>query len=77
MGDYILIFHEAGKTITRERISHIEEQLGSNIFRVHRRYLIAPEYIESIIGNMVKVKGKQIPIGRTYRRSTIEFLNSK
>jgi len=75
LGDYIIIYHDAGKLISRNRISHMEEELEDILLRIHRRYLVSPKRIESVLGNIVKLNNKQIPVGRTYRQNLHRIIN--
>ena len=77
MADYIIIYHDGGKIISRNRISQMEEELNNNLIRIHRRYLVPPSRIESITGNMIKINSKQLPIGRTYRHEVNKLLHLK
>ncbi len=75
MGDYVVVFHEGGKLVSRNRISQLEEEWHPHLVRVHRRYLVAIHAIDAIMGNVLKVKDQQIPIGRTYRPALTQVLN--
>lgn len=67
-GDYIIVHDEAGKHVSRERISQMEEQLPAHQFiRIHRQYLVALEHIKAVQGNVVIVGDTSLPVGRTYR----------
>jgi len=67
-GDYVIIYHDKGKLVSRERISQMEHDLSAHDFiRIHRRYLVAASKIEAIQGNVALVVGIDLPIGRTYR----------
>lgn len=74
-GDYIIIYHAKGKIVSRERISNMESQLPPTQFaRIHRRYLVALNKIESIHGNMLLLDGSKLPVGRTYRSQLKEAI---
>jgi len=67
-GDYVIIYHDKGRLISRERISQMEQDLIShNFIRIHRRYLVAVSRIVAVQGNMLQVVEQHLPIGRTYR----------
>ena len=69
-GDYIIIYSDKGKIISRERISRMYEELSSSDFiRIHRRYLVSISRVESVQGNIIQISGKSLPVGRTYRSS--------
>lgn len=74
-GDYVIIYHNNGKLTSRERITHMEEQLGIKGFiRIHRQYLVSVKHIKAIKGNLLQVGDKYLPVGRTYRQGIKEFI---
>ncbi len=69
-GDYAICRHEGGKLVTRETLAHLQELLPSNRFiRIHRQFIVPIAKIESISGNTVYLKDKELPVGRSYRNN--------
>ncbi|MBN2349665.1 MAG: response regulator transcription factor [Bacteroidales bacterium] len=73
LGDYVRIYYQDKSILVHETFQNIFGQLPEKEFvRVHKSFAIAFNKLEVIEGNMIKIKGKSIPIGQTYRA---EFLN--
>jgi len=64
----VIIYCDMGKLVSRDRISQMEKDLPAlNFIRIHRRYLVAVNKIDTVRGNMISVVGQNLPIGRTYQ----------
>lgn len=75
-GDYAICRHEGGKLVSRETLSHLIELLPSEKFvRIHRQFIVPLAKIESISGNTVSLKDKELPVGRSYRNSLKEKMS--
>ena len=75
-GDYVICRYEGKKLVSRETLSHLIELLPSDKFiRIHRQFIVPLIKIESISGNRVYLKGKEFPVGRSYRNSLKEKMN--
>ena len=67
--EYANIFSENKKYTMLERLKNLELTLPSNKFiRVHKSFIVAIDKIDSIYGNIIELKKKNIPIGRTYKK---------
>jgi hypothetical protein len=67
-GNYLLIFTEKEDLKTYMPISEAEKKLpGRHFTRVHRSFIIASEKMDSFDSTHVRVKGRNIPIGRSYQ----------
>ncbi|MGL6128838.1 LytR/AlgR family response regulator transcription factor, partial [Chryseobacterium artocarpi] len=66
--EYINI-HTKTETFTfKMPISKIEESLSSALFtRIHKSYIISRSKMEVKSATFVQIKGKKLPIGRTYK----------
>ncbi|MGU3375779.1 LytR/AlgR family response regulator transcription factor [Chryseobacterium sp. M5A1_1a] len=66
--EYINI-HTKTETFTfKMPISKIEESLSPKMFtRIHKSYIISKSRMEVKSANIVQIKGKKLPIGRTYK----------
>lgn len=75
-GEYILIFAGKDKIITLVPLGKMEAQLPARLFiRVHRSYIVNFSKIESIQGNTIYLKGKEIPISKSYREVFMNLVN--
>ena len=70
MENYLCIYTENGKLLTRSTIKHIQETLPNSLFiQVHKSYLINLKKIDMIEGNLIRIKHYNITISRNYRES--------
>ncbi|GLU52593.1 LytR/AlgR family response regulator transcription factor [Dyadobacter frigoris] len=75
-GEYILIYTGKEKIMTLVPLGKIEGLLPSPKFmRVHRSFIINFGKIDSIQGNIIHLKGKEIPISKTYRDVLMNLVN--
>jgi DNA-binding LytR/AlgR family response regulator len=73
IGDYVKVFFNGRFIMVHDTFQNLLNQLPNNLFvRVHKSHAIAINKIDTIEGNMVKVKDKFFPIGQTYRN---DFMN--
>ena len=76
-GDYVRIYYKDQSILVHETFQNMLNSLPEKEFvRVHKSYAIAINKLEIIEGNEIKLKGKTIPIGQTYRSAFFEFLKS-
>ena len=73
--DYVTIHTLNQKIVTLQRLKVLEEQLPGNKFiRIHNSYIVSLNGIDAIHKNEVQIKGANLPIGDTYRKSFKEFI---
>jgi len=74
--EYVRIFLPGGKNIvTKMQLGELERSLeGFGFLRMHRSFVVALRHIEAFTATEVTVGGKEIPIGRQYKESTLEVL---
>ncbi len=78
MGDNLTIFLGDRKITRRCTISSVEEILSQNGFlRIHRSYIVSLTRITSFGPVSVFIGKRELPIGKTYRKSVLEKLNYK
>lgn len=78
MKEYITIHTAQGKTIALQTFKRTAEVLPPGRFvRVHKSFLVAFDKIESIERNQVLVRGRNIPVGDTYREAFFSLLSQK
>ena len=77
--DYLKIFLTEGRHfVVKRTISAIENILSDHKFiRVHRSYLVSLSKISGYNGLAVQIGQNEIPIGRLYKQSVMERLQSK
>ncbi len=74
--DYVIIRTTTGRVITLQTMKSLEAKLPSNLFkRTHRSYIVALDKIDAIVGNMVEITKKHLPIGKNYREDLLDIIN--
>ncbi len=74
LSDYVSIVHENGKTITKERISNLEEKLPTDFIRVHRSFIVNRKWISAFNSEQLAIADAKIPISRKYKKGVMEEL---
>jgi DNA-binding LytR/AlgR family response regulator len=75
--DYVRIKTDKESLITYQRISYLEEKLPEDKFlRVHKSFIVAVDKIASLGSNTVKIKDKEIPIGRNYKMNVTKLTSA-
>jgi DNA-binding LytR/AlgR family response regulator len=78
VGDYMKVFTASGQLLVNETMKNIQEMLPENLFiRVHKSFIISRSKIEYLEGNYVRVAGKSIPIGATYKTEVLAGFDKK
>ncbi|PWT75867.1 MAG: DNA-binding response regulator [Bacteroidetes bacterium] len=76
--NYVAIHTATQKIVTLQRLKVLEEQLPSdNFIRVHNSYIIAKSAISSVKDNEIRIGPAYIPIGETYLKSFMDFINGR
>jgi DNA-binding LytR/AlgR family response regulator len=76
--DYALIHTGKGRLITRKTMKKLEVLLAPYGFlRVHRSWIIPCERVSSWTSYSLHIAEKEIPIGKTYRKDILEYLEKK
>jgi len=71
--EYVTYVLENQKIISLESLRNLELNLPANQFlRVHKSFIINKEKVESLEGNQVEIKGRRIPIGKSYKEAVIK-----
>ena len=66
--EYIRIFTSTKSILTKFQLGQIESLLAKNNFiRVHRSFIVAKDKIDAFTASEIEIKGKQIPVGRSYK----------
>jgi two-component system LytT family response regulator len=76
--NYVTICTPARKIVTLQRLKALEGQLPvSNFIRVHNSYIVAKAAISSVKDNEIHIGSSRIPIGDTYFKSFMDFINGR
>lgn len=75
MGDYVIAYTSTQKIVSKERISHLSEELPPDKFiQIHRGYVVSIEKIDSVGPGFVEINKKKFPIGRNYKEQLNKLL---
>jgi DNA-binding LytR/AlgR family response regulator len=75
--DYVRIKTEKESLITYQRISYLEEKLPEDKFlRVHKSFIVAIDKVASLASNTVKIRDKEIPVGRNYKMNVVKLVGT-
>ncbi|MCY7411121.1 MAG: response regulator transcription factor, partial [Chitinophagales bacterium] len=78
MKDYLKIYVKEKLLVVHQTMKRIEELLPRNQFmRVHKSYIVSLKAVNSIVGNIVEISGKEIPIGANYKEQLINVVFKK
>jgi len=77
-GDYVKVFYSDKSLIVHDTFQNLLSLLPNKEFiRVHKSHAIGISKLELLEGNMLNLRGKKIPIGKTYRTNFIELLKKR
>jgi two-component system, LytTR family, response regulator len=62
--------------ITKEMISAIEAKVTVPFLRIHRSFIINTDRVNRFSNETVEIGSKEIPVSRSYKKETLEVLNS-
>ena len=75
LGNYVNINTERGKHTIHTTMKALVQKLSEdNFVRVHRSFIVNIEHVSAIQGNIVVVKTKIVPIGKTYRKGLMQSI---
>lgn len=78
LGDYVKLRMSNTQHLINSTLRDLLEELPKNQFiRVHKSFAIALNKIEFVEGNYIRIAGKDIPIGATYREELFAMMNRK
>ena len=76
LSEYVQIYTENKKIITKTSMTHMEEKLPqADFMRIHKSFIVSLSKIEAFTSNSIEVPGKELPIGRSYKNSVLEALH--
>ena len=73
--DYMKIVCEKESIVTHETLAYLEETLSNDGFlRIHRSFLVAVNKIQAFDAETIYLKGKELPLSRTYKKMVLSRL---
>lgn len=76
VGDYVQVFYGEKSILVHSTFQNLLSQLPPDQFvRVHKSHAIALNKVESIDGNIVRLSGKDIPVGLSYRAAFMDKMS--
>lgn len=76
LSEYVQVFTEKRKIITKTSMAQMEEKLTSdNFLRIHKSFIVSISKIEAFTANTIEIQGKELPIGRSYKNAVLSALN--
>ncbi|AFL79944.1 response regulator of the LytR/AlgR family [Aequorivita sublithincola DSM 14238] len=73
----VKIVTESNVIQTRIAISELEKQLPDSFLRIHRSYIVAKPKIDLVDAQEIEIRGKRLPIGRSYKNDVHSALGIK
>ena len=74
--NYAAIHTVSERIVSLQRLKALEDQLPADRFiRVHNSYIVAKRAISSVKENEIRIGATQIPIGETYLKGFMDFVN--
>ena len=78
MKEYVRIVTNDRSITTKSQLGQIEELLNKNDFlRIHRSFIIAKDKVEAYTSTIIELKGKTLPIGRSYKELVMGILDER
>jgi DNA-binding LytR/AlgR family response regulator len=75
LSEYVQIYTDRKKFITKSSMTNLEEKLPSDGFmRIHKSFIVSLSRIEAFTASTIEVPGKELPIGRSYKNSVLNTL---
>jgi DNA-binding LytR/AlgR family response regulator len=75
LSEYVQIYTDKKKIITKTTMASLEEKLPEEGFmRIHKSFIVSLSRIEAFTSTTIEVPGKELPIGRSYKRSVLTVL---
>ncbi len=73
--DYVKIHTTTERHLVLINIKNIQLRLPDNKFmRVHKSYIVPMHKISTIEGNVIRILGQEVPIGKEYREQMDDFI---
>ena len=74
-GNYIELHCENKKHLIRSSFKELVNVLPENLFfQIHKSYIVQSTNVDEINGQILKIGGEELPIGRSYKKKVLEKL---
>jgi DNA-binding LytR/AlgR family response regulator len=78
LGDYVKLRLTSGQQMVNSTLKDLLEELPKDKFlRIHKSYAVALNKIEFIEGNYMRIAGKDLPIGATYKEQVAKLFTKR
>lgn len=75
LSEYVQIYTDKKKIITKTSMTSLEEKLpGDGFLRIHKSFIVSMSRIEAFTAHTIEVPGKELPIGRSYKNTVLNTL---
>ncbi len=75
LSEYVQIYTDRKKIITKTSMTSLEEKLPNDGFlRIHKSFIVSLSRIEAFTAHTIEVPGKELPIGRSYKNTVLDAL---
>lgn len=75
LSEYVQIYTDKKKIITKTSMTSLEEKLPNDGFlRIHKSFIVSMSRIEAFTAHTIEVPGKELPIGRSYKNTVLNTL---
>jgi len=75
LSEYVQIYTDKKKIITKTSMTSLEEKLPADSFlRIHKSFIVSMSRIEAFTAHTIEVPGKELPIGRSYKNLVLNAL---
>jgi DNA-binding LytR/AlgR family response regulator len=75
LSEYVQIYTDKKKIITKTSMINLEEKLPNDGFlRIHKSFIVSVARIEAFTAHTIEVHAKEIPIGRSYKNTVLNAL---
>lgn len=70
----VVLVTEGGEYPFYEKLDRVGERLGHQFVRIHQRYLVNPQQVTYIGGNMVRIGQSELPVSRALKEEAVKKL---
>lgn len=75
--DYLKLYVDKEKIVIHSTMKNMEDQLSQmpQFLRVNKSYIVNVRFVDEIEGNIISIKGTQVPIGNTYKQEVLDYFD--
>ena len=74
--DYVRIYLPDRNVNTKDTITEFAQKLPPFFLRIHRSFIINTQKISAFNAHDIEIEGNEIPIGISYKKEVMAFLES-